>query len=343
LSLLLLVVAVACLAVLQKRAAERAELLVRRVAPENDAGQLSSSASWWTKNVGKIAMSVFLPHSKLIPAQKLRILNPGELSGDLKDPDDPWGYATPRCRGLPTCSDSTSSPAIKRHQQGMKKGYEHHTLQPHDGVRKQGLRILNPGELSGDLKDPDDPWGYATPRCRGLPTCSDSTSSPAITRHTPTQKMRSIKIKEPHSLDAIIAQEHQTLAHLEGVKAQGLRILNPGELSGELKDPDDPWGYSHPRCRGLPTCSDSTSSPAVKRHQQGMMKAVRQDRPRGMIRPDGRSPDGHVVNPYGRTNPPGVGHPLGAARKLQGNAHKAEAHGNKDAVWEHGKYVWVKK
>ena len=74
-----------------------------------------------------------------------------------------------------------------------------------------------------------------------------------------------------------------------------------------------------------------------------MLKAVRQDRPRGMIRPDGRSPDGHVVNPYGRTNPPGVGHPLGAARKLQGNAHKAEAHGNKDAVWEHGKYVWVKK
>jgi hypothetical protein len=55
-------------------------------------------------------------------------------------------------------------------------------------------------------------------------------------------------------------------------KRQGLQLLNPGELSGELKDPDDPWGYSHPRCRGLPTCSDSVSSPAVKRHQGGLLK-----------------------------------------------------------------------
>ena len=62
--------------------------------------------------------------------------------------------------------------------------------------------------------------------------------------------------------------------HPAGPKKQALRILNPGELSGDLKDPDDPWGYSHPRCRGLPTCSDSTSSPAVKRHQAGVSKGT---------------------------------------------------------------------
>lgn len=58
------------------------------------------------------------------------------------------------------------------------------------------------------------------------------------------------------------------------VKKTGL-LLNPGELAGELKDPDDPWGYSHPRCRGLPTCSDSTSSPAVKEHQQRLRKSAK--------------------------------------------------------------------
>ena len=129
------------------------------------------------------------------------------------------------------------------------------------GPKKQALRILNPGELSGDLKDPDDPWGYSHPRCRGLPTCSDSTSSPAV-------KDRQNRLKQ-----------------------QALRILNPGELSGDLKDPDDPWGYSHPRCRGLPTCSDSTSSPAVKRHQAGVRKAARS------VKVSDRAPTPETPNP----------------------------------------------
>jgi hypothetical protein len=29
-----------------------------------------------------------------------------------------------------------------------------------------------------------------------------------------------------------------------------LLLLNPGEASGENKDPDDPWDLEHPRCRG---------------------------------------------------------------------------------------------
>ena len=40
------------------------------------------------------------------------------------------------------------------------------------------------------------------------------------------------------SLDAILSREHEALAKLEGVKKQGLMMLNPGELSGYLKDPD---------------------------------------------------------------------------------------------------------
>ena len=79
----------------------------------------------------------------------------------------------------------------------------------------------------------------------------------------------------------------------------------------------DPWGYSHPRCRGLPTCSDSTSSPAVKRHQAGILKDARARHPHA----GQRSPDGHYANPFGRTNPPGVGHPVGAARKSMHPAH----------------------
>ena len=150
--------------------------------------------------------------------------------------------------------------------------WPHHKMLPLQGNQKV---LLNPGELSGELKDPDDPWGYSHPRCRGLPTCSDSVSSPAITKRTSlTQRHKAKAIKAPttKSLDAILAQEHASLAHIRGAKRQGLQLLNPGELSGELKDPDDPWGYSHPRCRGLPTCSDSVSSPAVKRHQAGLLK-----------------------------------------------------------------------
>jgi hypothetical protein len=87
-----------------------------------------------------------------------------------------------------------------------------------------------------------DPWGYSHPRCRGLPTCSDSTSSPAVKRHGAGRKQaRGIKIKQPRSLDAILSQEHRALSNLEGSKKQGLMLLNPGELSGELKDPDGEW------------------------------------------------------------------------------------------------------
>ena len=86
-----------------------------------------------------------------------------------------------------------------------------------------------------------DPWGDSHPRCRGLPTCSDSTSSPAITKRTSLRqhnKAKAIRVKAPKSLAAILAQEHASLAHIRGTKTQGLQILNPGELSGELKDPD---------------------------------------------------------------------------------------------------------
>jgi len=314
-----LLVAVVCIAV-RLRASARAELLMRRTALGDVApSQLdATNPSWWTQQVSNTAASVFWPHHRLLPrkASGLVLLNPGELSGELKDPDDPWGYSHPRCRGLPTCSSSTSSPAVTRHQQEMQRFHAvvkgGHAAQAVS--KKQGLMMLNPGELSGYLKDPDDPWGYSHPRCRGLPTCSDSTSSPAVkARQAGRKQVRGIKVKQPRSLDAILSQEHRALRNLGGSKKQGLMMLNPGELSGYLKDPDDPWGYSHPRCRGLPTCSDSTSSPAVKRHQAGI-KAVHQQG-----RPVGRSPDGHWSNPFGRSEPPGVGHPVGAAR----TSHKA--------------------
>ena len=51
-------------------------------------------------------------------------------------------------------------------------------------------------------------------------------------------KAKAIRVKAPKSLAAILAQEHASLAHIRGTKTQGLQILNPGELSGELKDPD---------------------------------------------------------------------------------------------------------
>ena len=84
-----------------------------------------------------------------------------------------------------------------------------------------------------------DPWGYSHPRCRGLPTCSSSTSSPAVKTHKAGRKRaRGIKVQTSQSLDAILSREHEALAKLEGVKKQGLMMLNPGELSGYLKDPD---------------------------------------------------------------------------------------------------------
>ena len=282
--LALLVLAVTCLAV-QRRVAVRAELMAHRVSLDAVEGAqptsnpaLEPARNWWARVVSNSAAQVLWPHHKLLPLQGNQkvLLNPGELSGELKDPDDPWGYSHPRCRGLPTCSSSTSSPAVTRHQREMQRFLDATKASGASArAKRQGLQLLNPGELSGELKDPDDPWGYSHPRCRGLPTCSDSTSSPAITKRTSlTQRHKAKTIKAPNtkSLDAILAQEHASLAHIRGAKRQGLQLLNPGELSGELKDPDDPWGYSHPRCRGLPTCSDSVSSPAVKRHQGGLLK-----------------------------------------------------------------------
>jgi len=56
-------------------------------------------------------------------------------------------------RGLPTCSSSTSSPAVTRHQQEMQRF--HAVVKGAHAPQKQGLMLLNPGELSGELKDPD--------------------------------------------------------------------------------------------------------------------------------------------------------------------------------------------
>jgi len=49
-------------------------------------------------------------------------------------------------------------------------------------------------------------------------------------------------VKEPSSLNAILLHEHEALANMEHVRnhasLQSLLPLNPGELSGESKDPD---------------------------------------------------------------------------------------------------------
>lgn len=92
-------VAVVCIAV-RLRASARAELLMRRTALGDVApSQLdATNPSWWTQQVSNTAASVFWPHHRLLPrkASGLVLLNPGELSGELKDPDDPWGYSHPR-------------------------------------------------------------------------------------------------------------------------------------------------------------------------------------------------------------------------------------------------------
>lgn len=96
---LMLLAVVACLAV-QMRATARAELLMRRTALGEAGSQLDAhEPSWWTKQLSSTAADVFWPHRKLLPTGKgtgLVLLNPGELSGELKDPDDPWGYSHPR-------------------------------------------------------------------------------------------------------------------------------------------------------------------------------------------------------------------------------------------------------
>lgn len=158
--LALLVLAVACLAV-QRRVAVRAELLARRVSLDavegaQPAANPEPAGNWWAHVVSKTAAQVFWPHHKLLPLQGNQkvLLSPGELSG------------------------------VTRHQREMQRSLD---ATKADGAsaraKRQGLQLLNPGELSGELKDPDDPWGYSHPRCRGLPTCSDSTSSPAVKRH----------------------------------------------------------------------------------------------------------------------------------------------------------------
>eukprot|EP00286_Rhodomonas_abbreviata_P025699 CAMPEP_0181307592 /NCGR_PEP_ID=MMETSP1101-20121128/10972_1 /TAXON_ID=46948 /ORGANISM="Rhodomonas abbreviata, Strain Caron Lab Isolate" /LENGTH=306 /DNA_ID=CAMNT_0023413839 /DNA_START=10 /DNA_END=930 /DNA_ORIENTATION=+ len=167
----------------------RTELMLQPVQMhpvKQAAASTAPHGSWFDRHMGAAAKRQFMHQDKT----SLQLLNPGELSGELKDPDDPWGYSHPRCRGLPTCSDSTSSPAIAEHQKVLQKQVK---------VRKTGL-LLNPGELAGELKDPDDPWGYSHPRCRGLPTCSDSTSSPAVAEHQ--QHMRKqIKTQSMKTVD----------------------------------------------------------------------------------------------------------------------------------------------
>ena len=52
-------------------------------------------------------------------------------------------------------------------------------------------------------------------------------------------------MKEPRSLNAILAQEHASLNRMRRVTKQGLMLLNPGELSGDLKDPDGSILYAY--------------------------------------------------------------------------------------------------
>lgn len=103
-SLLVLVTVVACLAA-QLRATARAELLMRRAALGERVSQSVSqldakNPNWWARELSNTAADVFWPHRKLLPpagtGTGLVLLNPGELSGELKDPDDPWGYSHPR-------------------------------------------------------------------------------------------------------------------------------------------------------------------------------------------------------------------------------------------------------
>ena len=76
---------------------------MRRVSLQ-DVNQLQNvepAANWWAKQLSSTAATVFWPHTRLIPKplrrkEGLVLLNPGELSGELKDPDDPWGYSHPR-------------------------------------------------------------------------------------------------------------------------------------------------------------------------------------------------------------------------------------------------------
>jgi hypothetical protein len=103
-------VAVACISV-QLRATARAELLMRRTAlGDTVPSQLdATNPNWWTQQVSNTAASVFWPHRRLLPGKAgtgLVLLNPGELSGELKDPDDPWGYSHPRWCVLILCSHS---------------------------------------------------------------------------------------------------------------------------------------------------------------------------------------------------------------------------------------------
>jgi len=89
------------------------------------------------------------PHTRA--GEQLVMLNPGLRSGELKLPDDPWGYQTPRCRGLPTCSSSTSSPAVQRRQGALRMAHGQHRQdrmqeQPR---RMQSMKQVVRGEKKG--------------------------------------------------------------------------------------------------------------------------------------------------------------------------------------------------
>ena len=43
--------------------------------------------------------------------------------------------------------------------------------------------------------------------------------------------------------------------NLNKMNSRDALLLNPGEASGENKDPDDPWDLEHPRCRGAAAVS----------------------------------------------------------------------------------------
>uniref|UniRef100_A0A7S4J7I8 SHOCT domain-containing protein n=1 Tax=Guillardia theta TaxID=55529 RepID=A0A7S4J7I8_GUITH len=242
------------------------------------------SGSWWANQLSSAAIRVLNPAGNLLPskdkASKLKLLNPGELSGDLKDPDDPWGYSTPRCRGLPTCSDSTSHvPAVGKRQQALKVVRSRRGRESLSDIDKDQARILRriaegnhvraaPAHRSSSASQ----LSAAMRRSAGMSGGESALlelqrmrSEGLLTSHEFTRLKRHVLSKVQHELDELAVQGKPS--------SSSLKLLNPGELSGDLKDPDDPWGYSTPRCRGLPTCSDSTSHvPAVGKRQQALSK-----------------------------------------------------------------------
>ncbi|KAJ1484082.1 hypothetical protein T484DRAFT_1798258 [Baffinella frigidus] len=96
-------------------------LVVLTQGPHSERVELESS--WFTQSLAMLNPGIFQAQIRLSAFTSISTsdLPNGLREGENKDPDDPWGYNTPRCRGLPTCSSSTSSPAIKAHQHSLQQ------------------------------------------------------------------------------------------------------------------------------------------------------------------------------------------------------------------------------